>query len=128
MEKKEQFFAETKKEVQDYLEDRLLLFRLQTVQKLSKLTAALFSAVLVAVLVFFIILFLSIMAGYFFSSLTHSYFLGFGIVTFIYVILLFVVLKVRVFDAFITNTVINIIFDRNSEKEEDDGHDTNSKG
>jgi ABC-type glycerol-3-phosphate transport system permease component len=128
MEKKEQFFAETKKEVQDYLEDRLLLFRLQTVQKLSKLTAALFSAVLVAVLVFFIILFLSIMAGYFFSSLTHSYFLGFGIVTFIYVILLFVVLKVRVFDAFITNTVINIIFDRNSEKEEDDGNATNSKG
>ncbi len=127
MEKKEQFFAETKKEVQEYLEDKILLFRLQTVQKLSKLAAALFSAVLIAVLVFFIILFLSIMAGYYFSSLTHSYFLGFGIVTFIYVILLFVVLKVRVFDAFITNTVINIIFDRNSEKEENDGNHTTTK-
>lgn len=121
----EQFFAESRNKIKQYLQDRLLLVRLQTVEKIAKLSSAMFAGLLIAILGFFILLFLSIMAGYLFASLTHSLFLGFGIVTLFYIILLIVLVKMRkrVLERFIVNTVIKIIFDQTESKP--DAHTNN---
>ncbi|RFM26568.1 phage holin family protein [Deminuibacter soli] len=118
----EQFFAESRKKVRQYLSNRLLLIKLQTVEKIAKLASAMFAGLIIAVLGFFILLFLSIMAGYLFAALTHSLFLGFGIVTLFYIILLIVLvaMRKRILEKFIVNTVIKIIFDQTEPKE--NGH------
>lgn len=121
MEQQEQFFTESKTKIREYLNNRLLLLRLQTVEKIAKLASAMFSGLLLAVLGFFILLFLSIMAGYLFADLTHSLFMGFGIVTLFYIVLLVVLLKMRkrILEQFIVNTVIRIIFDQTESKEDE---------
>ena len=95
MEEKEDFFKESKKAIEEYIEERMLLFKLQSIEKASKLIAVLFTGLLLAILGFFILLFLSIMLGYFFASITGSLYLGFGIVAAFYLILFLVIFKIR---------------------------------
>ncbi|BAV10333.1 Putative Holin-X, holin superfamily III [Filimonas lacunae] len=126
METQEQFFKESGEKIQEYVQDRLLLLKLKTVEKISKLVAVMFAVLVVAVLVFFIFLFLSIMAGYYFAELTHSMFLGFGIVSAIYIIILVTLIALRksVLERMITNTVINILFDDKDQEDDNDSINT----
>lgn len=126
METQEQFFKESGEKIQEYVQDRLLLVKLQAVEKISKLVAVMFAVLVVAVLVFFISLFLSIMAGYYFAEITGSMYLGFGIVAAIYIILLVTLIALRksVLERMITNTVINILFE--DKNQEDDNNSTNT--
>jgi ABC-type glycerol-3-phosphate transport system permease component len=121
MEEQKNFFAESKEAVEKYLQDRLLLLQLQTTEKISKLIAAMFASLLIAILGFFILLFLSIMAGYYFASLTGSNFLGFGIVAAFYLILLGVIVAIRknVIQKNIINMVIEVMFEKTKEEEEE---------
>ena len=121
MEEQKSFFAESKEAVEQYLEDRILLIKLQTTEKISKLIAAMFTSLLIAILGFFILLFLSIMAGYYFASLTGSNFLGFGIVAAFYLILLGVIIAIRknVIQKNIINMVIEVMFEKTKEEEEE---------
>lgn len=122
METQEQFFKESGHKIEQYIQDRLLLLKLKTVEKISKLVAVMFAVLVVAVLVFFIFLFLSIMAGYYFAEITGSMFLGFGIVSAFYIVILVTLIALRksVLERMITNTVINILFDDKDEEEEHD--------
>lgn len=114
MEQEEQFFSESKQKVEAYIQDRILLFKLEFVEKISKLVAVLFSGLIIALLGFFILLFISIMAGYFFASLTNSLYTGFAIVAAFYLILLFVVLRYRknIIEKNVINGVIKVLFDK----------------
>ena len=118
MESEEKFFSESKKKIEQYVQDRLLLLKLQTVEKGSQLVAKLFSALIIALLAFFILLFLSIMAGYFFAHLTGSLYIGFAIVASVYIILLLVVLKLRkrIIERKVTDEIIETIFDKTNEE------------
>ncbi len=118
MENEEQFFTESKKKIEQYIQDRLLLIKLQTVEKASQLVAKLFSALIIALLAFFILLFLSIMAGYFFANLTGSLYIGFGIVSTAYIIVLLIILKLRknVIEKKVTDEIIETIFDKTNEE------------
>lgn len=122
MEKETDYFIDSKVKIKEYVQDRLLLLKLEMVEKTSKLVSVMFIGLLITVLSFFIILFLSFMAGYYFASVTHSLYLGFGIVCGFYILLLvFMVLTGRkMLHTYITNTVIRTIFDQTADNEEDD--------
>jgi len=122
MEEKEDFFKESKKAIEEYIEERMLLFKLQSIEKASKLIAVLFTGLLLAILGFFILLFLSIMLGYFFASITGSLYLGFGIVAAFYLILFLVIFKIRktVLEKYIINTVIETFFDKTADEDDND--------
>ena len=81
-----------------------------------------FTGLLVALLAFFVLLFLSIMAGYYFATLTGSMFAGFGIITGFYAVLLILVVMLgkKYLTAFITNLIVKIFFDVNAEDKTDD--------
>ncbi len=117
MEDQENFFTEARREISEYLEERLLLLKLQSAEKTSKLIAVMFSGFLLALVAFFILLFISIMAAYYFASLTGSLYLGFAIVAGFYILVFLLILKYqkRVLQKFITNIVIDILFDKNVE-------------
>jgi hypothetical protein len=126
MNAKPDFFADSKLAVENYVENRLLLLKLQAVEKISKLSSAMFSALLIAVIGFFIILFLSMMAAWYFGDLLDNVFLGFAIISGFYILLLIVLLVFRkkLLEKSITNTVINIFFEQTHEY---DNNDTNEE-
>src|SRR6188508_2116906 len=106
MEKEPDYFIESKEKIKQYIQDRLLLLKLDMVEKTSKLVSVMFIGLLLTILSFFIILFLSFMAGYYFASLTNSLYLGFGIVCGFYLLLLvfIIVAGKRMLHTYITNT------------------------
>ena len=119
-ERKERFFAETEELIEQYIKDRLLLMRIDAAEKGAKLAAHFVTGMLLAVLFFFIIMFLSIMAGYYFSEVTGSQFYGFGIIAGFYVVVFAVLLAVRkryIFP-FLINLVIKTVFDQNNDEED----------
>ena len=121
MEEQENYFHESRKKLEAYINERVLLIKLQALEKMSRLGASLFTAVVLAMLAFFILLFLSLMAGYYFAMLTDSMFGGFGIVTAFYVLLFLVLLKFKknMIEKHITNMIITSFFDKEEKKHHD---------
>jgi len=74
------------------IEARLKLIQLQVVKKISHLLASLFRLLLIVLTAFFIIVFSSVMAGYFFAENIGSMHLAFGMITALYLLLLVMVL------------------------------------
>ncbi len=116
----ENFFTESKIKLEEYIHERILLLKLQVLEKVSKIIAGLFSGLLMILFIFFILLFLSIMGGYFFADLTGSLVYGFGIIAGIYIVLFLILLAIKnkIIDVKITNFVIDIFFDKNEIKDE----------
>ena len=127
MEEQGNFFETSKQKLEAYINERILLIKLQAVEQVSKLGAALFTAVVLALIAFFILLFLSIMAGYYFANITGSMFAGFGIVTAFYVLLFVVLLKFRknVIEKHITNMIIASFFEKEEMKHHESSTETN---
>jgi len=121
MEEQENYFHESRKRLEAYINERVLLLKLQALEKMSRLGASLFTAVVLAMLAFFILLFLSLMAGYYFAMLTDSMFGGFGIVTAFYVLLFLVLLKFKknMIEKHITNMIITSFFEKEEKKHHD---------
>lgn len=110
-EKKEDFFAASGKELEQYFQDRLLLLKMQVGDKTASLITLLFSVMVIGLLAFFILLFLSIMAGYYFAGLTGSLYTGFAIVAFFYLCLLGVLVVMRKwFQRKMINILVRIFF------------------
>ena len=123
----ENFFTYYKNKFTDYIEDRLLLMRLQLVHKLSRLMGKAVSAFIIILLSFFILLFLSVLGGFLFSNLFHSHLIGFGIVLLIYIVLLAVMIVLtrrKVFTGFISSVLIEIIFEKNKDEDNEQQPDT----
>lgn len=118
MENEEHFFAESKKKLEQYVKDRVLLLKMQAVEKISQVAARLFSTLIIAMLAFFVLLFISIMAGYFFADITGSLYAGFGIVASFYLLLLLLVLKFRkrLIERKITDEIIGTVFDKTDDE------------
>jgi len=116
-EQKPGFFEETQELVEDYVGNRIQLLKLQAAEKSAKIVSLLLTVLVMALLCFFILLFLSMTAGYFLAQKTGSLFTGFGIVAIFYVLLLGVVLylRKRFLDKYISDTVVRIFFDTTAE-------------
>ncbi len=120
MTSQQQYFTDTKLAAENYFRNRMHLVKLQMAEKTSKVAAAMFSGLLIAILSFFILLFLSVMAGWYFAAVTGSAYIGFGIVSAFYIVLLILILILRktVLQKFVTNTVIHIFFDQTPDDHE----------
>lgn len=115
------FFKESRQQLDQYVQDRILLLKLQMVEKVSQLIALLFTGLTLALLAFFILLFVSIMAGYYFANIAGSLYIGFGIVSLFYIIIfvLIVTLRKKVIEKHIIDAVIKIFMDK-SDSDDDD--------
>ena len=116
---KQSFFEETQDLLESYAANRLRLFKLQTAEKSSRVVTLVFTGLVIGLLSFFILLFVSIMAGLYFSEKWHSSFYGFGVVVLFYILLLLTILALRAtLDKYIFSKVINILFESNADDDE----------
>jgi hypothetical protein len=122
-EEKESFFEETQDLAAAYAKNRWQLLKLQTAEKSAKLLTLAFAGLVIGILSFFILLFVSIMAGFYFSEKMHSQFYGFGIIAAFYVLLLVAVLLFRkqFLDNYVSGIILKIFFDSN---DQNDGEET----
>jgi uncharacterized membrane protein YqjE len=119
---KQSFFEETQDLVESYISNRLRLFKLQTAEKSSRVVTLLFAGLVIGIFSFFILLFCSLMAAWYFSEKLQSQFYGFGIVALIYIVLLLLALYLRkkFLDKYIFGRVIKILFDSNPEDDDEE--------
>lgn len=108
-----QFFSETKKELETYLENRALLIKMQIISTSSRMVAKLIVGFLLGLLGFFMLFFLSIMAGYFFADITGSLYIGYGIVVGFYLIVFIIIYwNRRSIKNSISDSIIKILFNK----------------
>jgi hypothetical protein len=117
---KDGFFSESKEKITEYIQDRLLLLKLDTVERGAKLIATMFTILIIALFSFLVLLFLSVMAAYLFGELLGHIFWGFGIVAGIYIILLALIIAYRkkFIHRQIINIIIDIVFEQTSEEKQ----------
>jgi hypothetical protein len=87
------FFEETRELATKYIDDRILLIKLQAAEKAAKFSSMLFKAVVVGIIFFFILSLISFLIGYYLSQWTGSFFYGFGILIVVYIVILWVILS-----------------------------------
>jgi hypothetical protein len=108
------FFEELKQILISYFESRIQLYKIGAYEKIAKVMAVLFSSIVITILAFFMLFFLSISGGYYFATLLNSNALGFLIIFGLYVILLIIVIVYRktILEKYITDKVIEQLFDK----------------
>ena len=90
------YFKDTKKKIKQYIDQRILLLRLQATKKISNITAGFVTAVAIVIIALLLIIFASFTAGYWLAEITGSFAAGFGIVALFYLIIfLFVIFFLR---------------------------------
>ncbi|MBV4358031.1 phage holin family protein [Pinibacter aurantiacus] len=114
------FFENVQNLTEEYIQDRLLLLKLRAADKSARLAGLLVSFLIIALLAFFVLFFISILVGYFFVWVTQSLFWGFGIVAGFYALLLILVFAFRkkYIEKLIANIVIKVFFDRTADDDE----------
>lgn len=118
MEINEDFFSESTKAIQDYLEDRWLLVKLKITDKVVKVGGIIIVGFLVMTLVIVFLLMLGVLGAYFFASLTGSMISGLAIITGIYLVAILIVLFIlkKWIQTTIVNKLIKQIFAPNKVK------------
>ena len=102
------YFQDIKSRLKQYLQQRLLLFRMQATEKISRIAATIITTLLLSVIGIFLLIFLSITAGLWFGEMLNSYAAGFGIVALFYLLVfLFVIffLKKMLQNSFINKLI-----------------------
>ena len=89
------FFTQYKERIEQYVQNRLRLIQLQLTQKVAELSSSLAWWLLIAMVVFFLMISLSIMLGYYFAQLTGSVPLGFACLSGIYLVMLLLLFAFR---------------------------------
>ena len=92
---KESFFVEMKVMAGEYIDDRLLLLKLQATEKAAKISALLFIGIIVGLLGLVIFMIASYIAGYYLSMAVGSYPAGFAILAGIYVVFIFLMVFIH---------------------------------
>lgn len=115
-ENKKEFFEDTYELFTEYVDDRMLLLKIQAAEKSGKLMSAFITMAVVALFTFFILLFASIMGGYYFAEITGSTFYGFSIIAGIYIFLLlaFLLINKKILSRYIIDLVIKIFFEKSA--------------
>lgn len=114
---KQTFFEETRTMVEDYVDDRILLFKLQASEKAAKLVSGFYIMFLIGLLLFIVLLILTVIAGYFLAFLTDNFIVGFGIMVIFYVIVIFVLYSMhkRFLGKRVMDAVVKFIFENKDE-------------
>lgn len=89
------FFVEIKEMMDDYVENQVLLLKLQATEKAAKLSSSLFLVLIITFFSLVIFMIISFIAGYYLSQLVHSYPGGFAILGALYIILMYLIISVH---------------------------------
>ncbi|TKK68075.1 phage holin family protein [Ilyomonas limi] len=118
-EQESNFFTDTINLIKQYVSDRITLIKLQSIEKVSTLAASIASAVTLAVLGLFFLIFFSITLGFLFSYWLDSEIAGFGIVAGIYLILIIIIVVFgkKIFGNLITKKIIQNSFKKKDGKQ-----------
>jgi len=95
MESDSSFFTQYKERIEQYVQNRLRLIKLQLTQKVAEVSSSITWWLLIAMVVFFLMISLSIMLGYYFAQLTGSVPLGFACLSGIYLVMLLLLFAFR---------------------------------
>ncbi|MFY9463849.1 MAG: phage holin family protein [Sediminibacterium sp.] len=110
MSESEHFFSDTRKELENYLENRVLLLKMQMAEKTGRLVGKIIVLLVLTLLLICFLFFLSLMAGYYFAGLTGSLMIGFGIVAGFYLLVLVIAWLFRhKLGRSVTDSVIQIL-------------------
>ena len=112
-------FAGIKRNLSAYVDDRILLVELAITKKISRLIASIAIVLLTVILILIISLFGSYMLARYLSELTGNFYIGFGIVTGFYLLLL-VILKATAksgVEKMIANTMVRTLMDKTEKNE-----------
>lgn len=117
MENEDNFFSESKDKLEGYINDRIMLIKLQAVEKTSRLAGVFFTIIILGLMAVFILLFLSLTLAAFLATILGSLYWGYGIVALFYIILAIVVVALRkkVIEKSMTNFLVNILFEKSKE-------------
>ena len=118
MNEKSPVISELRQLITEYFDARLKLIKLEAFEKTAKVTAVLFSSLVVALLGFFLLFFLSMSLGFYLGKVFDSMALGFISVTGLYLILFVLVLLMK--KDLLENLLIERIISELTKKEEDD--------
>jgi hypothetical protein len=110
---KDGFFVQVKDMVEEYVDDRLLLLKLQTTEKAAKASSTLFLGLVITFISLILFMIISFIAGYYLSQAVNSYPGGFAILAGIYVLLIFllVYLHKKYTGKMIIDSIIKFSFD-----------------
>jgi len=108
-----------RKDIQEYIEVRLDLLKLQAAEKISKIISNTAVAIILILLLSLILFFLSFAAGYFMASVLNSNVLGFLCVAGFYLLLMLIILifRKKIIDRPVIKSVIKIFFPKTGEDE-----------
>ena len=95
MKEKSPVISELRQLITEYFDARLKLLKLETFEKIAKVTAVLFSSLVMALLAFFLLFFLSMSAGFYLGKIFDSMALGLLAVTGLYLILFVLVMLMK---------------------------------
>ncbi len=118
MNEKSPVISELRQLITEYFDARLKLLKLETFEKIAKVTAVLFSSLVMALLAFFLLFFLSMSLGFYLGKIFDSMALGFLSVTGLYLILFVLVLLMK--KDLLENFLIERIIGELTKKEDDD--------
>jgi ABC-type transport system involved in multi-copper enzyme maturation permease subunit len=125
MENQSEYFDETYELVKKYTEERLLLLKIQAAKKTAKITSKVIFIFIVAILLFFVIMFLGLMLSYYFAEKLNSNFYGFSIVAGMYftLLLIFIIVYKAYFSGRIMDMVTGIFFETDPNAIDEDDED-----
>jgi pilus assembly protein TadC len=113
----EEFAEQMKEQLQNYTKLRIDLVKAQFTEKVSLLAGKLFAAIVMLFVFTLAILFVSLLAGFYFARIYDSLLVGFGIVALFYVLLFIVILifKKRLIELPVANQIVETIYDPQDE-------------
>lgn len=112
------FFQDLKILISDYLTARIKLIKYELLEGIAKITASLFSSIVIVILACLMLFFLSIALGFYFGEMFNSFGTGFMIVTGIYFVMLIPFIFFR--KIWIEKLIVNRLIAMFTEKEEDE--------
>ncbi len=114
---KQTFFEETRVMVEEYVDDRVLLFKLQASEKVARLVSRMYILFILGILLFVVLLIITVIVGYFLAFLTDNFIIGFGIVGIVYLALILVLYQMhkRFLGKRVMNAVVKTLFETNNE-------------
>jgi hypothetical protein len=112
-------FNKIRKDIFEYLEVRLNQISLHTAENLSRILTNTANIVIIGYLLFFILLFISMAAGYFFSEVFGSNQLGFLSIAGFYILILivFLIFRRKIVERPIIQTMVKLFFTKFTDDE-----------
>lgn len=119
------YFETTYDLAKKYIDDRVILLKIQSAKKAAKLTSNIIYILIASILLFFIFMFIGLMLAYYFSEKFNSNFYGFSLVAGIYlfIFLVFTLSYKSYFSHKIKDMVATIFFENDSLDIDDEDED-----